>query len=108
MWGRPGHACRSFLVTIRRWQRGWARSLPPDSGLVLDTGGLLAAIDSGRRFHGGAREAIESASGALVVSPFVLAERAARTPVPSSSNWSVNPNARVGAALVSARGDGRK
>ncbi len=42
--------------------------------LVLDTSGLLAAIDAAQRQHGPAREALESADGPLLVSPFVLAE----------------------------------
>ncbi len=42
--------------------------------MVLDTSGLLAAVDSSQRLHAAAREALESASGPLLVSPFVLAE----------------------------------
>jgi len=42
--------------------------------LLLDTSGLLAALDSDQRFHRVAREALGRASGPLVLSPFVLAE----------------------------------
>ena len=42
--------------------------------IVLDTGGLLAAIDSSQRFHGAAKETLEEAKGPLILSPFVLAE----------------------------------
>jgi len=42
--------------------------------IVLDTSGLLAAIDSSQRFHGAAKEALEEAEGPLILSPFVLAE----------------------------------
>jgi predicted nucleic acid-binding protein len=42
--------------------------------MIVDTSGLLAAIDSGQRRHTGARRALEEAEGPLVISPFVLAE----------------------------------
>ncbi len=42
--------------------------------IILDTGGLLAAIDSSQRFHGAAKESLEEAAGPLILSPFVLAE----------------------------------
>ncbi len=42
--------------------------------IVLDTGGLLAAIDSSQRFHEAAKVALEEAEGPLILSPFVLAE----------------------------------
>jgi hypothetical protein len=42
--------------------------------LVLDSSGLLAAIDAGQEDHAAAREVLESASGPLLISPFVLAE----------------------------------
>jgi hypothetical protein len=42
--------------------------------MILDTSGLLAAVDSSQRLHAIAREALESASGPLLMSPFVLAE----------------------------------
>lgn len=42
--------------------------------MVLDTSGLLAAIDAAQSQHGPAREALESADGPLLLSPFVLAE----------------------------------
>jgi len=42
--------------------------------IVLDTSGLLAAIDSGQRFHDAAKEALAWASAPLILSPFVLAE----------------------------------
>ena len=42
--------------------------------IVLDTSGLLAAIDSDQRFHEPAREALDNAGGPLLISPFVLAE----------------------------------
>ena len=42
--------------------------------LILDTSGLLAAIDADQRLHAAAREALEGAAGPLLISPFVLAE----------------------------------
>lgn len=42
--------------------------------MILDTSGLLAAMDSGQRLHNDVREALENAEGPLLVSPFVLAE----------------------------------
>jgi predicted nucleic acid-binding protein len=41
---------------------------------VLDTSGLLAAIDSSQRLHEAAKEALSEASSSLILSPFVLAE----------------------------------
>ena len=41
---------------------------------LLDTSGLLAAIDASQRLHGPCRAALESAKGPLLLSPFVLAE----------------------------------
>jgi predicted nucleic acid-binding protein len=42
--------------------------------IVLDTSGLLAAIDGSQRQHAEAAAAIRAATGALLLSPFVLAE----------------------------------
>ncbi len=42
--------------------------------VVLDSSGLLAAIDSRQEDHAASRRALESARGPLVISPFVLAE----------------------------------
>jgi predicted nucleic acid-binding protein len=42
--------------------------------IVLDTSGLLAAIDADQRQHKQARAAIEADPGPLLLSPFVLAE----------------------------------
>jgi uncharacterized protein len=42
--------------------------------IVLDTSGLLAALDADQRQHQRAREALEADSGPLLLSPFVLAE----------------------------------
>src|SRR5918999_328014 len=42
--------------------------------LVLDTSGLLAALDAGQRFHMSAREALAGHDGPLLLSAFVLAE----------------------------------
>lgn len=42
--------------------------------IVLDTSGLLAAIDSSQRFHEAAKETLGRAVGLLILSPFVLAE----------------------------------
>jgi predicted nucleic acid-binding protein len=42
--------------------------------LILDSSGVLSAIDAGQRFHQVAKEALERAAGPLVLSPFVLAE----------------------------------
>lgn len=42
--------------------------------LILDTSGLLAAIDSAQHQHAQAREALESEAGPFLLSPFVLAE----------------------------------
>lgn len=41
---------------------------------MLDTSGLLAALDADQRLHRAARESLENATGPLVMSPFVLAE----------------------------------
>lgn len=42
--------------------------------LILDSSGLLAAIDEGQEDHVAAREVLESTRGPLLISPFVLAE----------------------------------
>lgn len=42
--------------------------------IVLDTSGLLAAIDGSQRHHAAAAAAIRAATGPLLLSPFVLAE----------------------------------
>lgn len=42
--------------------------------IVLDTSGLLAAIDGSQRQHAAAAAAIRAATGPLLLSPFVLAE----------------------------------
>ena len=42
--------------------------------IVLDTSGLLAAIDSSQRLHSAAAAALRSTDGPLLLSPFVLAE----------------------------------
>ncbi len=42
--------------------------------LILDSSGLLSAIDTNQRFHQTAGEALEDAAGPLLLSPFVLAE----------------------------------
>lgn len=42
--------------------------------IVLDTSGLLAAIDSSQRFHDAVREALGGAVGPFILSPYVLAE----------------------------------
>jgi predicted nucleic acid-binding protein len=42
--------------------------------LVLDTSGLLAAIDSDQHQHARARGALEREAGPFLLSPFVLAE----------------------------------
>lgn len=42
--------------------------------IVLDTSGLLAAIDSAQRQHSAARRALEAEPGPYLLSPFVLAE----------------------------------
>lgn len=42
--------------------------------IVLDTSGLLAAIDSSQRRHESTRRALESDAGPLLLSPFILAE----------------------------------
>jgi uncharacterized protein len=42
--------------------------------LVLDSSGLLAAIDDRQEDHVAAREALSSARGPFLLSPFVLAE----------------------------------
>lgn len=42
--------------------------------MLLDTSGLLAAIDSGQRHHREAAAALEHAHAPLLLSPFVLAE----------------------------------
>ena len=42
--------------------------------IVLDTGGLLAAIDASQRFHDAAKEVLDESTGPLILSSFVLAE----------------------------------
>jgi predicted nucleic acid-binding protein len=42
--------------------------------IVLDTSGLLAALDAGQRHHEPARQALLDDSGPLLLPPFVLAE----------------------------------
>lgn len=42
--------------------------------IVLDTSGLLAAVDAAQRLHEPARRVLESDPGPFVLSPFVLAE----------------------------------
>ncbi len=42
--------------------------------ILLDTSGLLAALDSSQRQHAQAADALRDARGPLVLSPFVLAE----------------------------------
>ena len=42
--------------------------------IVLDTSGLLAAIDGSQRHHEAARRALEEAPPPWILSPFVLAE----------------------------------
>lgn len=42
--------------------------------ILLDTSGVLAAIDASQRAHEAARRALEAADAPLVLSPFVLAE----------------------------------
>lgn len=42
--------------------------------IVLDTSGVIAAVDEGQRLHGPARRALESDPGPFVLSPFALAE----------------------------------
>jgi len=42
--------------------------------ILLDTSGLLAAVDSSQRFHASAAEALRASSPPLLLSPFVLAE----------------------------------
>lgn len=42
--------------------------------IVLDTSGLLSAIDSSQRRHESSRRALESDAGPLLLSPFILAE----------------------------------
>jgi uncharacterized protein len=42
--------------------------------IVLDTSGLLAALDADQRHHQRAREALDADPGPFLLSPFVLAE----------------------------------
>ena len=42
--------------------------------ILLDTSGLLAAIDASQRQHDAARRALENAPAPWILSPFVLAE----------------------------------
>ena len=42
--------------------------------LILNSSGVLPAIDADPHFHQAAREALERAGGPLILSPFVLAE----------------------------------
>lgn len=42
--------------------------------IILDTSGLLSALDASQRFHEAARRSLEAASPPWILSPFVLAE----------------------------------
>ena len=42
--------------------------------LILDSSGLLSAVNADQRLHRAAKEALERAAGPLVLSPLVLAE----------------------------------
>lgn len=42
--------------------------------IILDTSGLLSALDASQRFHEAARRALEAAPPPWILSPFVLAE----------------------------------
>lgn len=42
--------------------------------IVLDTSGVIAAVDEAQRLHEPARRALESDPGPFILSPFVLAE----------------------------------
>jgi predicted nucleic acid-binding protein len=42
--------------------------------LILDSGGLLAAMDPNQNDHEAFRQALETAPGPLIISPFVVAE----------------------------------
>lgn len=42
--------------------------------LIVDTSGLLAAIDSDQRQHARSREVLETSEGPFLLSPFALAE----------------------------------
>ena len=42
--------------------------------ILLDTSGMLAALDASQRQHAPCRAALESAKGPMLLSPFVLAE----------------------------------
>lgn len=42
--------------------------------IILDTSGLLSAIDSSQRLHPTARGVLEGSEGPFILSPFVLAE----------------------------------
>ena len=42
--------------------------------ILLDTSGLLAALDAGQRHHAGAAASLAAADPPLLLSPFVLAE----------------------------------
>ena len=42
--------------------------------IILDTSGLLTAIDAGQRLHARAADALRTASPPWILSPFVLAE----------------------------------
>ena len=42
--------------------------------IVLDTSGLLAALDADQRHHAPARQVLAADDGPLLLSPFVLAE----------------------------------
>lgn len=47
---------------------------PDRRGLLLDAGGLYAALERRQREHGPCRAVLESHPGPLLLSPFVLAE----------------------------------
>ena len=65
--------------------------------ILLDTSGLLAALDVRQPSHDGAKAAIQAASGPLALSPFVLAELDYLITTRVSASAAVSLLAEVGA-----------
>src|SRR3954447_18665427 len=64
---------RCSTAEILRSRRPWTRR-SPNEVILLDTSGLLAALDASQPRHGAAAEALTAAGPPRMLSPFVLAE----------------------------------
>src|SRR4051812_43862578 len=70
---RPSPVCRCSRAGMDRSPRWWTRRWPSDV-ILLDTSGLLAALDGSQPLHGAAARALAAAGPPRLLSPFVLAE----------------------------------